>query len=136
MKTENFAALDLQKEYYRTFQAARVAATASILLSAAWCWLKFQSVASSLNAITYNLAGGYNALPESAKLILPNANALAGCAALGGLSALACIWVNGRSIPRMIYLGTSGAACFLIIGMAFEFSSFEPWRLLTHVFRG
>ena len=70
MDTDSFTGIDLQKEYLRTLRAARVAATVGILFAAAWCWLKFQGVGQALNAIEYDVAGGFAALPWMAKFIL------------------------------------------------------------------
>ena len=136
METENFAGIDLQREYILTLRATRVAATVCILLAAGWFWLKYLAVGTGLQICENMVAGGFDAMPTLTKLVADHADTVAGVAALGGLGAIAWVWCFGRRIASVIYAGLAGVACYLIVGTAFDVAMTQPLKMIVRYVRG
>jgi len=122
METENFVAIDIQKEYARTLLAARVAATVFILLAAARFWLQYLGVGRGAEIFENMVTGGLASMPQLTKLVINHADSIAGVAALGGIGAIALVWTCGYSLSWVIYAGIAGVVCYLIIGAFFVFA--------------
>ena len=136
MDTKNFAGIDLQREYFLTLRAARVAATVCILLAAGWFWLEYAAVGPGIMVFENMVVGGLDAMPTLTKLVITHADTVACVAALGGLGAIAWVWCCGRSISGVIYAGLAGVVCYLIVGTAFDVAMTQPLNTTIIHFKG
>lgn len=112
METENFAALDLQKEYYATLRAARIAGTAFLLLSVAWSGMQYAGVA------------------DAAKIFVGDTSQVFALSCLAPLSAVLYLWVAGRSLSRVILATTTGVVGCLLIGFLVQLAHNDRFQTL------
>ncbi len=136
MESENFAAIDLQREYRRTLLAARISATVFTLLAAAWCWLQHASIGQSVQIFENMVSGGFDAMPTLTKLVVNHSNSVAAVAALGGLGALAGVWFFGRSMSQVIYSGTAGVIIYILVGSVIYYALQQPLVTIITKFNG
>jgi hypothetical protein len=136
METGNFAPIDLHAEYRRTLLAVRVAATMFILLAATWCWLQHSSIGQSVQVFENMVAGGFDAMPSLTKLVINYSDAIAAAAALGGLGALAVVWLFGHRMSQVIYAGTAGVLTYLLVGSVIYYALQQPLITIITKFNG
>ena len=136
METENFAGIDLQREYFRTLRATRVAVTVFILLAATWCWFQHDSIDHSVQIFENMVENGIDSMPALTKFVIRNGDTIAGAGAMMGLGCLAWAWLFGRSISRVIYAGTAGVVAYLIAGSVIYYALQQPLITIITKFNG
>jgi len=136
METETITGIDLEKEYYRTLLAARLAASIFILLSAVWCWFKYNQLDKGLQIFENMVTGGVEAMPALTKFVLGHGDTLAGLAGLAGFGSIGWMWMGGHSIARVIYAGTIGVICCLLFGYLFDAAVWTPLTTIITRFNG
>ena len=131
METENFTAIDLQKEYLRTLQAVRIAATVLLILCAGWCLQQYRLIDPPVevleNVVGQSKTPRFVAQVESCTVQLNWIAALAVSASLG------YIFFAGRSISRIIYAAIIGAGTCVVVGQLFSTAAMEAWREIARI---
>jgi hypothetical protein len=139
METENFAAIDLQSEYRRSLLAMRVAATVLLLLSAAWCWMKYgalQPLVPILERMTPMAIAGKDYTDNITDLALENGDVLLVIVALTQLAALGIVWFYRRSISQVFYSALGGVSCCIVVGGIFDFAILQILTVIITKFSG
>lgn len=126
MEPENFAAIDLQREYRRALLATRISATVFILLAAGWCWTKYdalQSVTPIFERMNPMVIGGKDDTHNITDYALYNDSVLVAVVALASFAALGTAWFPKHSVCGIIYAALSGVACCIVAGGIFDFAA-------------
>ena len=136
METENFAPLDIEKEYYRTLRASRIASTVLLLLTALWAGKQCAGVPQFIEIFENIVTGGLKALPSLTQLVSAHYMKALALVCLAALGAIFYLWLAARSLSRVILVTVAGVVFCLLVGFIVQMAMDRPLQTIITNFNG
>ncbi len=136
METENFAPLDLEKEYYKTLRASRIVATVLLLLTGAWAAKQCAGVPQFIEIFEDMVTGGLRGVPSLTRLVSAHYMEALGLVCFAALVAVFYIWLAARSLSRVILVTVVGVVLCLLVGLIVQMAMGQPLQTIITKFNG
>ena len=136
METENFAPLDLEKEYYKTLRASRIVATVLLLLTGAWAAKQCADVPQFIEIFENMVTGGLRGVPSLTRLVSAHYMEALGLVCIAALGPIFYIWVATRSLSRVILVTGVGVVLCLLVGFIVQMAMVQPLQMILTNFNG